>query len=110
MQDLKTWRCGHCPYTIVLPTEHDASKLYIDVLIRIREHRFGHLVSALESESDDDILRLCGDEPVSSDPTGPILPEDKALIMAGIEGLLRDDLPRAKRVWYSINEDGSFNR
>ena len=50
------------------------------------------------------------DEPVSSDPTGPILPEDKALIMVGIEGLLRDDLPRAKRVWYSINEDGSFNR
>ena len=106
MQDLKTWRCGHCPLTFDIPSERYGYE-YADAIARVREHRFGHLVSALESESDDELWRLCDDEPASSDP---ILPEDKECILAGITELLRADLPRARQLWYPTNEDGSFNR
>jgi len=36
--------------------------------------------------------------------------DDVAPVLAGITELLRDDLPRARKLWYPINEDGGFNR
>jgi len=105
----KTWQCGHCSYSLPLPSQNTV--VYTDTLMRIREHRFAHIVDALESESDTDILQLCEDESSPLGETveerirdldkrtgsGPVEAEDAAYILAGITALLRDDLPRARR-------------
>ncbi len=120
MQDLRTWTCGHCKRTILVPPMGEVG--YPDALARIREHRFGHLTDALMHGSDEDLWGLSGDEPgdYESPETGfehpmseiqvPVDADDLAPVLEGIEGLLRDDLPRALKFWYPINEDGSFNR
>ncbi len=127
--DLKAWTCGQCQRTILVPPADDPG--YSDTILRVREHRFGHLTETLMHGSDDDLWSLCADD----DPTGrtivslgninaamehlqdvdptppdPVDSDDLAPVLSGIEGLLRDDLPRARRLWYPINEDGGFNR
>ncbi len=121
--DLKTWICGQCERTILVPPADDPG--YADTLRRIGEHRLGHMVDALMHGSDEDLWGLCGDDVEAealcwademgttsqSAPAAAVVDSDDLLpVLAGIEGLLRDDLPRARRVWYPIRDDGSFNR
>ncbi len=123
--DLRTWTCGHCERTILVPPMGEDG--YTDGLARIREHRFGHLTDALMHGSDEDLWGLSGDvaEPAgqsadaclsqlgnlaSCAPGPPVDSDDVAPVLVGIAQLLRDDLPRARGVWYPINEDGGFNR
>ncbi len=94
--DLRTWRCGKCGYTLSIPPE-DNYEPYIDTLMRIREHRFGHLVDALTSATDDEIMALTDDEPSKREDPGAVEGEDAAYVLAGITELLKDDLPRARR-------------
>ncbi len=126
--DLKTWTCVQCQRTILVPWEDiDARR---DAYARIREHRLGHTAETLMQASDGDLWGMCGDEPggaataslenisaamqmvrdPGSAPPDPVDSDDLAPVLAGIEGLLRDDLPRARRLWYPIRDDGSFNR
>ncbi len=122
--DLKTWTCGQCQRTVLVPPEGEDG--YLDTILRIREHRFGHSVDTLMHGSDEDLWGLSGeDAPMdqSADaclsslanlgncaPGPPVDSDDVAPVLEGIEALLRDDLPRARRLWYPINPDGSFNR
>ena len=141
--DYKTWTCGQCKRTVLVPSE--GSDGHLDTLQRIGEHRLGHMVDTLMHGSDEDLWGLAGDDvaadggasscqvfgegaegatinfdPLSSAmekvrgfnpaPPDPVDSDDLAPVLAGIEGLLRDDLPRARRLWYPINPDGSFNR
>lgn len=121
LPDLKTWTCGHCQRTILVPPMGSGG--YFDALYRIREHRFGHLVEALNHGSDEDLWGLSGDEPADATAevdrtlqwslapdTPPVDSDDVAPVLAGITELLRADLPRARKMWYPINEDGGFNR
>ena len=97
-QDLETWRCGKCPYSVLLPWEELSPREYLDVLMRIREHRFAHLVSALETADDEELMRMSGDdEPERTKSTDPVEAEDTAYVLAGVTELLKDDLPRARR-------------
>ena len=103
-RDAKVWHCGHCPLTVDIPPEYPTTP-YIDALMWIREHRFAHLVSALEKASDEELMGMSGDEP---EPTDPVQTEDVGPVLAGVTELLKADLPRAQRVWYDTNEDGTF--
>ena len=93
MHDLKVWSCGHCSYTLDLPPEDNYAQ-YIDALERVREHRFGHLADAMMSATDEELHRLCEDEPGSSEP---VEAEDAAYVLAGVAELLKADLPRARK-------------
>ena len=97
MQDIETWSCGKCPYTVDVPPE-DSYSQFIDTLMRIREHRFAHLVDALSAATDEETLALCDDEPGGAKSTEPVQAEDAAYVLAGITELLKDDLPRARRI------------
>ena len=121
MPELKVWTCNHCGIEVVLPSDETEYDAFLDTIMRIREHRFAHLVEALMAESDEEMLGLCEDEPAGESYSGqsgpyytatvaPVGQEDVAPILAGIEELLRADLPRARQLWYPINEDGGFNR
>ena len=116
--DLKAWTCAQCERTVLVPPEGDDG--HLDTILRIREHWLGHMVDTLMHCSDEDLWGLSGDESkpewyedeqgVSRPCDKPVDSDDLAPVLAGIEELLRDDLPRAKRVWYPINPNGSFNR
>ncbi len=139
--NLKTWTCGRCERTILVPPMGEDG--YTDTIMRIREHRFGHLTDALMHGSDEDLWGLAGedskpewyedDQGVSrprNEPAGqsadaclsqlgnlascalgpPVDSDDVAPVLVGIAQLLRDDLPRARKFQYPINEDGGFNR
>ncbi len=125
--DLTTWTCQQCKRTILMPTEPTKHDAYLEAIMRIREHRLGHLIVNLDGASDADLLAMCKDEPVtlpvSPVPVGgimdypmqevgadPVDADDLAPVLAGITTLLEADLPRARRVWYPIREDGGFNR
>ena len=94
--DIRTWRCGKCPYTVDIPPE-DTYAMFIDTLMRIREHRFAHLVDALSAATDDEIMALTDDEPSKREDPGAVEGEDAAYVLAGITELLKDDLPRARK-------------
>ena len=94
--DIRTWRCGKCPYTVDIPPE-DSYAPFIDTLMRIREHRFAHLVDALSGATDDEIMALSDDEPSKREDPGAVEGEDTAYVLAGITELLKDDLPRARK-------------
>ncbi len=94
--DIRTWKCGKCPYTMDIPPE-DTYILFIDTLMRIREHRFAHLVDTLTSATDDEIMALTDDEPDKREDPGAVEGADAAYVLAGITELLKDDLPRARR-------------
>lgn len=128
--DYKTWTCGQCKRTVLVPSE--GSDGHLDTLQRIGEHRLGHMVDTLMHGSDEDLWGLAGEdatvEPVlegmtpscwggkmgtdvtRATATPPVDSDDLAPVLAGIEGLLAEDLPRARRIWYPIREDGGFNR
>ena len=108
-QDAKVWHCGHCQLTVDIPPEYPTTP-YIDALMWIREHRFAHLVDALTAATDEEMMALTDDEPDEREDLGAVVGEDAGYILAGVKELLRDDLPRAQRVWYDTNEDGTFNR
>ncbi|KKK70017.1 hypothetical protein LCGC14_2928240 [marine sediment metagenome] len=118
-QDIKVWTCTACQLTVDIPPEYPIAP-YTDALMWIREHRFAHLVSALEKASDEELMGMSGDQD-STNPWGsgdanaipvtpPVESEDLGPVLAGITELLKVDLPRAQRVWYDTNEDGTFNR
>ncbi len=92
-QDAKEWHCGHCPLTVDIPPEYPTTP-YIDALAWIREHRFAHLVSALEQATEEELMVLCDGEPEHSEP---VQAEDTAYVLAGVTELLKADLPRARR-------------
>ena len=98
--DLETWACPKCHYKVIIPWEELSPSNYADVLMRIREHRFAHLVDALSAATDEEIMALTDDEPDKSnereDP-GAVEGEDAAYVLAGITELLKDDLPRARK-------------
>ena len=123
--DIRTWRCGKCQLTVDIPPEYPTTP-YIDALMWIREHRFAHLVSALEQATEEELLGMSGDEgstnpwaqgdphaipvtpPASLDPVQtddgdyhnvfrPVEAEDAGYVLAGITELLKADLPRARR-------------
>ncbi len=94
--DIRTWKCGKCPYTVDIPPE-DTYALYIDTLMRIREHRFAHLVDALTAATDEETMALTDDEPDKREELGAVVGEDTAYVLVGITELLKDDLPRARR-------------
>ncbi len=94
--DIRTWRCGKCPYTVDIPPE-DGGMLLTDSLMQIREHRFAHLVDALTAATDEEIMALADDEPDEREDHGAVEGEDAAYVLAGIKELLRDDLPRARK-------------
>jgi hypothetical protein len=94
--DIRTWRCGKCPYTVDIPPE-DNYTLYVDILMRIREHRFAHLVDALSAATNEEIMALTDDEPNEREDPGAVVGEDTAYVLAGITELLKDDLPRARK-------------
>ncbi len=123
--DLRTWTCGQCQRTILVPPIGDDD--YAATIQRIREHRFSHLTDALMHGSDEDLWGLSRNNAEPTDESAdaclsrlgnlasctsgpPVDSDDLAPVLAGIEGLLRDDLPRAQKFWYPINEDGGFNR
>ncbi|KKN01745.1 hypothetical protein LCGC14_1124710 [marine sediment metagenome] len=92
--DIRTWRCGKCPYTVDIPPE-DTYTLFVDTLMRIREHRFAHLVDALTAATDEEIMALADDEPNKKEDHGAVVGEDAGYVLAGITELLKSDLPRA---------------
>ena len=128
--ELKRWQCGRCGLAVDLPDHETEYDQFIDVMNRIREHRWAHLVTALESESNEEFLGVCEDKPADplqsayarmsrlntsptdtvSSSTEPVSQEDVDSCIEDVMELLQDDLPRAKRLWYPINPDGSFNR
>ena len=101
MRDPNTWKCGHCSFNIPLPPPE--AYLYDIALEYIRNHRLEHLIVALEGATDEDLIGLCGDEPgwdeqgVSRQRSDPVRGEDVAYVLAGIERLLKADLPRARK-------------
>ncbi len=95
--DIRTWRCGKCPYTVDIPPE-DTYAQYVDTLMRIREHRFAHLVDALTAATDEEILVLTDDEPNKREDLGAVVAEDVEPVLAGVAKLLKADLPRARRI------------
>ena len=102
--DIRTWRCGKCPYTVDIPQE-DTYTLFIDTLMRIREHRFAHLVSALEKASDEELMGMSEDGWMEQEDTfgglpntEPVQYEDVEPVLAGVTELLKADLPRARRI------------
>ncbi|KKL16525.1 hypothetical protein LCGC14_2494740, partial [marine sediment metagenome] len=60
-QDIKVWTCTACQLTVDIPPEYPITP-YTDALMWIREHRFAHLVSALEKASDEELMGMSGDE------------------------------------------------
>lgn len=111
MPEIRDWKCGHCGLVVDLPDHETEYDLFVAALNHIREHRWAHLVTAFESGSDRELMRLCeDDDPVVCQPVGPVGSDDVTPVLEGITELLRDDLPRARRLWYPINEDGGFNR
>lgn len=121
--DLRTWTCGKCKRTILVPPEGDDGRP--GALARIADHRLAHFADTLMRGSDEDLLGMCEDEPVdqsadaclsrlgnlaSCGSATPVDSDDVAPALESIAILLRDDLPRARRLWYPINEDGGFNR
>ena len=92
MDDIKTWKCGHCPFTLPLPPP--AAYLYDLTVQVIREHRLSHLIVVLAGATDDDLLGMCEDKPVNYDL---VRGGDAKPVLAGIERLLKDDLPRARK-------------
>ena len=81
--------------------------LLADALMRIREHRFAHLVDALTAATDEEIMALTDDEPNKREDVDdgdyhkvfrPVVAEDAGYVLAGITELLKADLPRARRI------------
>ena len=105
--DIKVWTCTACQLTVDIPPEYPIAP-YTDALMWIREHRFAHLVSALEKASDEELMGMSGGAEVGR--LDPVQTEDVGPVLAGVTELLKDDLPRARRVWYDTKEDGTFNR
>ncbi|KKM83069.1 hypothetical protein LCGC14_1313220 [marine sediment metagenome] len=95
--DIRTWRCGKCPYTVDIPQEDTFTYLFADTLLRIREHRFAHLVDALTAATDEELIGLTDDEPNEGEDPGAVVGEDAGYVLAGITELLKDDLPRARK-------------
>jgi hypothetical protein len=93
--DIRTWRCGKCPYSIDIPQE-DGEMRFTDILMRIREHRFAHLVDALSAATDEEMMAMADDEPNKREYP-PVVAEDAGYILAGVKELLKADLPRARR-------------
>ena len=93
-QDIKVWTCTACQLIVDIPPEYPIAP-YTDALMWIREHRFAHLVSALEKASDEELMGMSGDEPERTDP---VQTEDVEPVLAGITELLKADLPRARRI------------
>ncbi|KKM16763.1 hypothetical protein LCGC14_1682610 [marine sediment metagenome] len=92
--DIKVWTCTACQLTIDMPPEYPTTP-YTDALMWIREHRFAHLVAALQGASDEELMGMSGDEPERADP---VQYEDVEPILAGVTELLKADLPRARRI------------
>ena len=100
MHDPNTWKCGHCTFNIPLPPPE--AYLYDIALEYIRNHRLEHLIVAIEDATDDDLIEMCGDEPhanpqVYEPRTDPVRGSDAKPVLAGIERLLKADLPRARK-------------
>jgi len=111
-QDIKVWTCTACQLTVDIPPEYPITP-YTDALMWIREHRFAHLVSALEKASDEELMGMSGDQdrtnpwaqgdlrafPSFTPPSSPdpVQTEDVEPVLAGITELLKADLPRARR-------------
>ena len=87
--DLQAWDCNKCPFSVLVPWEELSPREYADVLMRIREHRFAHLVSALETANDEELMRMSGDEDEETPDYGPVLADDAEPILEGIEKMLR---------------------
>ncbi len=92
--DLETWACNKCPYKVLIPWEELSPRDYANVLMGIREHRFAHLVSALETANDEELMRMSGDEDADEEApsrvdTSPVRADDAAPIIKGIEQMLR---------------------
>ena len=96
-QRVETWNCGKCHYKVIIPWQELSPRDYANVLMGIREHRFAHLVSALETATDEELMRMSGDGDVDEEApefpngvdTGPVRVDDAAPIIKGIERMLR---------------------
>ena len=98
-QDIKVWTCTACQLTVDIPPEYPIEP-YTDALMWIREHRFAHLVSALEKASDEELMGMSGDKVDDGDyhkVFSPVQTEDVGPVLAGVTELLKADLPRARR-------------
>ena len=84
------WQCGHCGGVIEIPneqTEHDA---YIDTIMRIREHRFGHIADAFAEGTHEAMMGLCEDRPSRFDPFNrSVTSNDVAPALAEVDRILR---------------------
>jgi hypothetical protein len=78
-----------------LPQE-DGDTLFTDILMRIRGHRFAHLVDALSAATDEEMMAMADDEPEKREYP-PVVAEDAGYILAGVKELLKANLPRARR-------------
>jgi hypothetical protein len=96
--DLETWHCGKCPYSVLIPWQELSPREYADVLMRVREHRFAHLVDALQTATDEELMGMSGDdESDEREGADPVESEDTPYVLAGVTELLKADLPRARK-------------
>ena len=112
MDDIKTWKCGHCPFTLPLPSP--SAYLYDIAIMYIKNHRLEHLIVMLDGATDDDLIEMCKDGPMTlareivdkamtlrpfdkPAPTDPVRGDDVKPVLAGVEALLKADLPRARK-------------
>ena len=65
------WSCGHCPLVVDIPDEQTCHPAYIDTILRIREHRFGHIADAFIAGTTEEIFGLCEDTPSGFGPYCP---------------------------------------
>ena len=103
MHDPNTWKCGHCAFNIPLPPP--GAYLYDIALEYIRNHRLEHLIVMLDGATDDDLMEMCEDGSTQDLPStryaaqagDPVRGDDAKPVLAGIERLLKADLPRARK-------------
>ncbi len=67
------WQCGHCPLVMEIPDEQTNRPGYIDTILLIREHRFGHIADRLmATKTDEEIMALADEDLEPPGPTSPL--------------------------------------
>ena len=89
----ETWQCGHCPLQVAIPDEATNHDGYIDTIVLIREHRFGHIAEAFLKGTNEAIMGLVDDDPTSLQNVGPVVgvvtDDDVAPALAEVDRILR---------------------
>ena len=83
------WSCGNCPLVVEIPNEQTNHEGYIDTILLIREHRFGHIADAFMT-GPEAVMGLLEDKPSGYDPYHqPVTSDDVAPAVEMAEAIVR---------------------